>query len=42
MELADGLVALIAVLAGFAVGYAFRGWVARRVAGKRSAPGSPS
>jgi hypothetical protein len=35
MDAADVAVALIAVLAGFAAGYAFRGWFARRVGRKR-------
>jgi hypothetical protein len=33
MNVADLAVALVAVLAGFAAGWAFRGWYARRQSG---------
>ena len=31
MDVVESVVAVVAILAGFGVGYAFRGWYARRV-----------
>jgi hypothetical protein len=37
MSAVDAAVAVAAALAGFAAGYGFRGWFARRLAGRRAA-----
>jgi hypothetical protein len=39
MAVADLAVALVAVLAGFAAGWAFRGWFARRQSGSTGPEG---
>jgi hypothetical protein len=31
MDTVESVIAVVAILAGFGVGYAFRGWFARRV-----------